>query len=173
MSLNTLSSTVNWPLLFLTTLIIFLRFYLPILYSWISERFCSSSSKIGQLIKDLKQITEELENLSPQDQFAAYTRKERQKNGLIQSLKDERNNLESRHKANLVKIRFLMNILTVLAMIYLWITDHGHRSHPLFKFPFFHFPLVLWFFSLNTFLNTMSNIYQRSQITKQEKKMID
>jgi hypothetical protein len=157
---------VNWPLFVLTSLIIGLRAYVPSICSWILNKYYSPSIIIDGIIGDLKRVTDELKTISQQDEFALYARKERQRNTLIQRLKDERNNIETKEKNVLTYIRLILNIGTVLIMIFLTITGRKHQSIPLFNFPFFHFPLIIWIMALNTFVTTLNDIYLRFRTNK-------
>jgi hypothetical protein len=130
------------------------------------NRFYSSSGIIDRLTDELKHVQDELKTISQQDEFAIYTRKERQRNAVIQRLKDERNEIEIKQKNFLTYIRLILNIGTVLIMIYLTITGRKHESIPLFNFPFFRFPLIVWIMALHTFLTTLAGIYLRYQTNK-------
>ncbi len=159
-------TTVNWPLFLLTSLIICLRSYAPSICLWILNRFYSPSTTIDALTNEVKRITYELGTLSPQDEFAAYTRKERQRNGLVQRLKDERNGIETKQKTVSTYIRMILNIGTILIMFLLTITGRRHESIPLFYFPFFRFPLIIWMMALNTVVTTLPDIYVRYRTNK-------
>jgi hypothetical protein len=167
MSLNELSTPlVNWPLFLLTSLIISLRAYAPSICLWILNRFYSPSTIIDGLTAELKCVTDELKRISQQDEFAFYARKERQRNTLVQRLKDERNNIETKQTNLITYIRLILNIATVLIMILLTITGRRHQSIPLFQFPFFRFPFIIWIMALNTFVTTLADIYFRSRTNK-------
>jgi len=147
-------------------LIISLRVYAPSICLWILNKFYSPSAVIDGLTDELKRVTDELKTISQQDEFAAYSRKERQRNTLVQRLKDERNNIETKQKNLLTYVRLILNIGTVLIVIFLTITGRGHQSIPLFNFPFFRFPLIIWIMALNTFVTTLTDIYLRFRTNK-------
>ncbi|CAF1217771.1 unnamed protein product [Rotaria sp. Silwood1] len=162
MSLDTLSiPPVNWPLFLFTSLIICLRASTPLICTWFSKKFYSPSTKIDEITHELKCVTAELRTLSQQDQFAAYTRKERLRNSLVERLKDVRNSSEAQQKNLSNSIRMILNIGTVLIMIILTIKSRGQDAIPLFNFAFFQFPLIIWVMALNTFVSTLVNIYLR------------
>jgi len=167
MSLNELSlPLVNWPLFIFTSLIIVLRAHASSICLWILNRYYSPSIIIDEITDELKNVTNELKNISQQDEFAAYTRKERQRNLLVQRLKDERNKVETKQKNLLTSIRIILNIGTILIMILLTIIGRRHQLIPLFNFPFFHFPLIIWLMALNTFVTTLPHIYLRYRTNK-------
>ena len=157
---------VNWPLFVFTSLVICLRAFAPSLCLWLLNRVESPSKSIDNLAGELKSVLKELERISQQDEFAAYTRKERQRNTLVQRLKDERSGLENKQKTLLTYIRLSLNLGTILMTILLTLTGRRHQSMPLFHFPFFHFPLIVWVAALNTFVTTLSDIIQRYQTNK-------
>ncbi|CAF3668242.1 unnamed protein product [Rotaria socialis] len=162
MSLDTLLiPAVNWSLFLLTSLVICLRTYAPLICIWILNQFYSPSMTIDALTNELKNVTCELKTISPQDEFAAYSRKERQRNSLVERLKTERNNIETKQKTLLTYIRTILNIGTVFIMIFLTIQTRRTDRTFLFYFPFFRFPLVIWIMALNTFVNTVTKIYLR------------
>ncbi|CAF1351560.1 unnamed protein product [Adineta ricciae] len=156
-------SPVNWPLFLFTSLVICLRSFAAPLCVWFLNKYYSPSSVIDKLTAELKVITNELGQISQQDQFAAYTRKERQRNALVQRLKDERNVIELKQKNFVTYIRMVLNIGTVLMMIILTVTGYRHETVPLFNYPFFRFPLILWILTLNTFVTSLVDIYKRHQ----------
>lgn len=167
MSLDSLSiTTINWPLFMLTSLIICLRVYIPSISIWFLNKFYSPSRSIDELTNELKTVTNELNILSPQDEFAAYSRKERKRNALRERLKDERKNVETRQKNLINIIRLIFNIGTVFIMIFLTIKGRRHDSKPLFNFPFFQCPLIVWVMALNAFFNTLTNMFLRYQTNK-------
>ncbi|CAF2945945.1 unnamed protein product [Rotaria sp. Silwood2] len=167
MSLDTLSiAPVNWPLFLFTSLIICFRASAPLVCSWISNIFYSPSTTIDALADELKCITGELKILSQQDEFATYARKERRRNALIDHIKNERNNIEAKQKNLLNSIRIILNIGTVLIMIILTIKNRRNDAIPLFNFPFFRFPIIIWIMALNTFISTLTNIYLRYRTNK-------
>jgi len=167
MSLEDLSSPlINWPLFLFISLIIILRTYVPSICLWILNNYNSSSVIIDGITDELKCVTNELKTISQQDEFAAYARKERQRNALIQRLKDERNDIEIKQKKILTYIRLILNIGTVLMMILLTITGRRSQSISLFNFSFFHFPLIIWIMALNTFITTLNDIYLRYRTNK-------
>jgi len=167
MSLKELSlPLVNWPLFILTSLIISLRTYLPSLCLWIFNRFNPPSKIIDGLTDELKSITDELKTISQQDEFAIYARKERQRNALVQRLKDERSGIETKQNNFLTYIHLILNIGTVLMMIFLTITGRRHQSIPLFNLPFFRFPLIIWLMAFHTFVTTLAGIYLRYRTNK-------
>ncbi|CAF1024441.1 unnamed protein product [Rotaria sordida] len=167
MSLDTLSiPPVNWSLFLFSSLIICLRASASLICSWILNKFYSPSTTIDALNDDLKRITQELKTLSQQDEFAAYTRKERQRTALIERLKNERNNIEIQQKSILNYIRMILNIGTILIMIILTLKSRQHDSIPLFNFAFYRFPLIIWIMALNTFVSTVTDIYLRYQTNK-------
>jgi hypothetical protein len=171
MSLDTLSiPSVNWPLFLVTSLVICLRSYAPSICLWILNKLKSPSSTTDALTVDLKRVTRELEGICQQDEFAAYVRKERQRNTLVQRLKDERTGIETKQKQLLTYIRLILNIATVFMMIVLTFTGRRHSSIPLFNFPFFRFPLVIWIMALNTFITTFADIYLRFGTNEEIKK---
>lgn len=152
---------VNWPLFLLTSLVITLRIYAPMICLWIGNKYYSPSIVIDQLNTELKTIVNELNSISQQDEFAIYSRKERRRNAIVQRLKDERNTIETKQKSLLSSIRLILNIATVFFMIFLTITGQRHQSIPLFNFPFFRFPLIIWIIALNTFLTNIAHILSR------------
>ena len=167
MSLDTISTPlINWPLFLFTTLLICLRTYAPSICIWILNKYNPLSATIDGLIDELKCVKRELGSISQQDEFAAYARKERQFNSLTQRLKDERNKIETKQKSLLTYVRLTLNIGTVLIMIFLTITGRRHESIPLFNFPFFRFPLIIWLAALHTFITTLSDIYIRYRTNK-------
>ncbi|CAF1533023.1 unnamed protein product [Rotaria magnacalcarata] len=167
MSLDTLLiPAVNWSLFLLTSLVICLRTYAPLICIWILNQFYSPSIAIDALTNELKNVTCELKTISPQDEFAAYSRKERQRNSLVERLKTERNNIETKQKTLLTYIRTILNIGTVFIMIFLTIQTRRTDKTFLFNFPFFRFPLVIWIMALNTFVNTVTKIYLRYRTNK-------
>lgn len=162
MTLNELLlPSVNWPLFLLTSLIIIFRLYVSSVCSWILNRYYSPTISINEMTKELKTLTDEIKTISQQDQFALYARKERQRNTLVQRLKDEKTNIETKQNVVLTYVRLIFNIGTVLIMIFLTITGRRNQSLPLFNFPFYRFPLILWLMALNTFLTTIDQIYSR------------
>jgi hypothetical protein len=167
MSIDTLStSSVNWPLFLFTSLVICLRTYAPSICLWFLNKYYSPSTSIDAFNDELKRLKRELGTISQQDEFAAYVRKERQCNSLAQRLKDERNNIETKQKTLLTYIRLILNVGTVLIMIFLTITGRRHESIPLFNFPFFRFPLIIWIMALHTFITTLFDIFVRYQTNK-------
>jgi len=167
MSLEDLSSPlINWPLFLFTSLVVILRTYIPSICLWIFNNFQSSSVIIDEITDELKRVTNELKTISQQDEFAAYVRKERQRNTLIQRLKDVKNDIEIKQNTLLTYIRLILNIGTVLMMIILTIIGRRPQSISLFHFSFFHFPLIIWITALNTFLTTLNDIYLRYRINK-------
>ncbi|CAF4367248.1 unnamed protein product [Adineta steineri] len=161
-----LDTSVNWPLFIFTSLIICLRSYAPAVCLWILNKFYSPSSTTDTLTEELKCITKELATISQQDEFATYCRKERRRNTLIQQLNDQKSTIETKQNTLLIYIRLLLNGATVLMMIFLTITGRRHESIPLFNFPFFRFPLIIWIMALNTFVTTITDIYVRHQTNK-------
>ncbi|UJR38438.1 hypothetical protein I4U23_031106 [Adineta vaga] len=161
-----LDTSINWPLFLCTSLVICLRSFAAPLCLWFLNKFYSPSVTIDKLTEELKCVTNELGKISQQDEFAAYVRKERQRNALVQRLKDERNDFESKQNNLLTSIRMLLNIGTVVMMIILTVTGRRHESMPLFNYPFFRFPLILWIMSLNTFITSLTDIYKRYQTDK-------
>lgn len=157
---------VNWPLFLLTSLVITLRIYAPMICLWFVNKFHSPSTVIDQLTSELKTIVEELKTISQQDEFASYARKERRRNAIVQRLKDERNAIETKQKTLLSSIRLILNIAAILFMIFLTITGQRHRSVPLFNFPFFRFPFIIWIIALNTFLTNIAQIFSRFSLNK-------
>lgn len=157
---------VNWPLFLLTSLIITLRIYAPMICLWFVNQFYSPSVVIDELTKELKTVVDELKSISQQDEFAAYCRKERRRNAIVQRLKDERTTIEGKQKTLLSSIRLILNIATVFFMIFLTITGRRHQSVPLFNFPFFRFPLIIWIIALNTFLTNTAQILSRFRTNK-------
>jgi hypothetical protein len=167
MSLNELTlPLVNWPLFIFTSLIIVLRVYAPSICLWILNKYYSPSIVIDGITKELKSVTDELKTISQQDEFALYARKERQRNLLVQRLKDERNSIETKQNVLLTYIRLILNIGTVLIVILLTITGRGHQAIPLFNFPFFRFSLIIWIMALNTFITILPDIYLRYRTVK-------
>jgi ElaB/YqjD/DUF883 family membrane-anchored ribosome-binding protein len=157
---------VNWPLFTFISLIIILRAYLPSICLWFINRFYSSSKIIDQLTNELKRVQNELKTISQQDEFAAYARKERERSKLVQQLKDQRNEIETKQKNIVTYIQLILNIGTVVIMIYFTITGRRHESIPLFNFPFFRFPLIVWIMALHTFITNIVSIYSRYQTSK-------
>lgn len=123
---------------------------------WLCQRFLSSSSRLDDLTKDLKDVTRELTKISPQDQFAAYARKDRERLALVQRLKDERQSLETREGQLISRIRWFVNLVTIL--IFGWI---GRQTLIVFNLP-----LIVWLAALNTFLSSMKDLLQRWQQNK-------
>lgn len=154
---------VNWPLFLLTSFILSIRSSIPSLCLWFINKYYSPSLVIEQLTRELKEVNEELKGISPQDEFAAYTRKERQRNKLVERLKTEKSTIETKQKTLSTSIRLILNILTVLILIYLTFTGQRHQTIPLFNLPFFRFPFLLWIMAFNTFLTTLTDIYSRYQ----------
>lgn len=173
MSSDILSAAVNWPAFALTTGIIILRTYLPCIYLWIVERFHSASLNICRLVDEIKSLTNELESISPQHEFSAYTKKKRQKDALLEKLKEEKSRVESNQKKSLLIIRVISNILAFVSVIYLSRNNGSYRMIPVFQFDFSHFPLIIWIFALNTFLSTLTNIFKRHQMFKQNKRSVN
>lgn len=157
---------VNWPLFLLTSFVITLRIYAPILCLWFVNKFYSPSTMIDELTNELKTIVEELKTISQQDEFASYARKERRRNAIVQRLKDERNTIETKQKSLLFSIRLILNVAAILFMIFLTITGQRHGSIPLFNFPFFRFPFVIWLIALNTFISNIAQIFSRFRANK-------
>lgn len=167
MTLNELLlPAVNWSLFSLTSFIIIFRLYISSICSWILNKYYSSNQLINQLTNELKILTDELNTISQQDQFALYTRKDRQKNSIIERIKNEKTNIDMKEKNLLTYIKLIFNIIIVFIMILLTITGQRHQTIPLFNFPFFRFPLVLWILTLNTFITTIHQIYLRYKTNK-------
>jgi hypothetical protein len=167
MPLNPSVDFINWSAFLVTSSIICLRFYLPSVCLAMAERLFPSST-VDALTNELKQVTRQLAEISPQDQFAAYTRKERQRHALIQRVKDEEKTIETRQKRISTRIRLTINVISVLVVILLGFNGVSIRSLPLFNFPFFRFPLIIWIFALNTFLSVLTNIVRRYQMTPEQ-----
>lgn len=170
MSLNTLSNFVNWPLFIFSTLIICLRCYAPNICRWILEKYKPTSSSIKQMKDEMNEIVRELETISQQDQFALYSKKERKYKELKQRLKDERTEYETKQTEMISRVRLIVNLFALVLMIYLAVTGQRHNAVPLFSYPFFSFPFVLWILALNACLSTLTDVYQRYRTKTDNKK---
>ena len=168
MSFDSLSiPPVNWPLFFFTSSIICLRAYIPLVCAWIFKKFSSSPTLIDELNIELKRLTSELKTISQQDEFAAYTRKERQRNALLERLKMEQNSIKTREKNFSSNVRMTLNITFILMMIFLTMIVPQHQSRPLFYFAFFRFPLIIWILALNTFVSATIDMCLRYRTNKE------
>ena len=167
---STLSaSSNNWPLFLLSSLIVCVRAYIPSICLWILRRFEGPSKTIDSLTHELKQVTRELAGLSRQEEFASYTRKERQRNALIQRLKDERTLVETKHSQSLIRLRVVLNIGIVVLLILMTFTGRQDDTRPILHFSFCRFPTIMWIVALNTFVSHLADILVRYR-TKIENK---
>ena len=139
-------------MILLSSCLVCLRMSIPWLCQWL---LCSSSKPIDALTTELKSVTRELASISQQDQFATYARKDRQRQALIQRVKDERQALENKESQVISRIRWVVNLLTIL--LFGWI-----GRQPIL----FNFPLIIWLAALNTFLSSSADLLRRFRENK-------
>lgn len=157
---------INWPLFIITSCLILIRRFGPLICIYFRNKIFSQSTMIEQITSELKEVNEQMKNIPQQDEFAAYTRKERQRNTLLQRLKDEKSNIELKQKTFSTSIQMILNAFAIILVIYLTVFGQKYRQIPIFYFPFFRFPFLLWILALNTFITTITDIYSRFQINK-------
>lgn len=157
---------VNWPLFIVTSFVIIARRFGPSICIYFRNKILSQTTNVEQLTKELREVNEQIKTISQQDEFAAYARKERQRNALSQRLKDEKSNIELKQKTFSMMIQIILNVFAVILMIYLTFTGQKHGQIPLFNFPFFRFPFLLWIMAFNTFITAITDIYSRFQTNK-------
>ncbi|CAF1227250.1 unnamed protein product [Didymodactylos carnosus] len=133
---------VNWSLLIFSTFIICIRYFLPsfcmLLITVIdkNKKRLSNTTTGGDnyhsLTQELTRITQDLKQLSQVDQFALYSKKERQRNAVLERLKSLKKEQQTYEKHFQTKLRMGVRVVTVLMSAILL---YNFRREPLWLFP--------------------------------------